>query len=293
MNASNTTDAPRPVELNRPLRDVAVGSAIAGITAITLLIAAAWPAPDDLEPPASANPPPQVEPDLGPESQPAPGDGKLEIIESGYTPIKDLAGDSMVSWGAIVENTSATMTAVSTVYIEPYDTDGESLGADTDWDLAVEVEHLMPGEVIGVGSTSYIDDGDFDGLKMHIGETIWFNPEDLDEGSLTTSDIATEWVDVGSTSNYWSDDGISFPENERGDLQVTFTVTSTFSTLLQDVSACVIYRDKDGDIIGASRPDDIGYSVDYPPGWSIRTLETSYGPPEGLDEGSIEVYALP
>ncbi|MFD0557429.1 hypothetical protein FB566_2699 [Stackebrandtia endophytica] len=292
MTVSTTSAAPQQVELTRPLHTVMVGGTVAMITVIALLVTAAWPGPDDALPTAESTPP-LVEPDYGPEAQVNPEDSSLEIIEFGFTPMADLAGDTMVSWGAIVMNTSSTMTAVSGVYIEPYDTDGESLAFDTEWDLWVDIKHLMPGETIGLGSTSYIDDGDFDTLEVHIGTIEWYVPEELGNGTLTTTDIDTEWVNVGERKNYWSSDGISFPENERGDLRVTYTVTSTYSTLLDNVSVCVIYRNDDGEIIGSSRPDDVGYTTDYPPGWSIRSVETSYGPPEDLDVDRIEVYALP
>lgn len=293
MTPSTSYSAPRHVELARPLHTVATSCIVVAVTAVALLTAAAWSTGTGTETPAAENTPPQLELDYGPEPVEDSGDGGLEIVESGYTPMVDLAGDAMVSWGVIVKNTSSTMAAVSGVYIEPRDTDGESLAADTDWDHWVDIENLMPGETVGVGSTSYIDDGDLDELEVHIGTTMWFTPEDLGNGTLTTTEIETEWVNVGERSNYWSSDGISFPENDRGDLLVTFTVTSTYSTLLENVSACAIYRNDDGEIIGASRPDDVGYSTDYPPGWSIRSLETDYTPPEELDVDAIEVYALP
>lgn len=286
-----------PVELHRPFHDVAIMCAVTGITAIMLLVAAAWPSSAADEPSAAAEPPLADPPVNAPQGEPQadPGDGDLEIIESGYTPMEDLAGDTMVSWAAIVKNTSPTMTAVSSVHIEVYDADDESLTEDHDWDTAATIANLMPGQVVGVGSTSYIDDGDVDRVDVNFGETEWYEPglSWLGEGNLTTSDVETEWVNIGKKSNYWSEDGISFPENETGDLLVTFTVESTYPMMLESVSACAVFRNEDGDIIGASRPSDIGYHVDYPSGWSIRSLETSYGPPDGIDADQTQVYALP
>ena len=295
MNRINVKRSRTMVELQRPLHNAALMCVVVGTTAMALLVAAAWPASTAEE--ASADPPPEALPfdfDI-PEPVPDPGDGELEIVESGYTHMTDLVGDAMVSWAAIVTNTSSTMTAVSTVFIEPYDTDGDSLTQERDWGVSAHIHNLMPGETVGVGTTSYIDEGDFADLDLHIGHTDWYKPEEsrFGEGNLTTSDIETERVNIGETANYWSSDGISFPENEDGDLLVTFTVESTFPTILENVSATAVFRNDDGDIIGASSPDDIGYHVDYPPGWSIRTVETTYGPPPGIAEEQTEMYAHP
>lgn len=282
------------VELNRPFRDVTTMCTIIGVTVVVLLMAMALPAArKDSKATLVAYPFPYIESIETPVPLDPPDDGELEIVESGYTPVTDLAGDPMISWAAIVANTSSTMTAASTVFIRLMDAEGNRI--DSYSGTAVRIPNLMPGEEIGVGNTGYIDAGDIFDAHIDLVDTEWYEPSQtaLAEGSITTSDFIIERVNIGDTESYWGSDGISAPTNELGDLRVTFTVTNTYPDTFQNIFLCAVYRNADGEIIGADSSGEVFFSVDYPPGQSIRIFESEYPPPPATDDDRTIVYPLP
>lgn len=72
---------------------------------------------------------------------------------------------------------------------------------------------------------------------------------------------------------------------------MTIRVESGYRELLVSALATAIYRDADGEIVGASAPRDFEEDGDFPPGWSVRTIEANPGPPDSAVDDKIEVYA--
>lgn len=222
------------------------------------------------------------------ESSEANDGGELTIVESGYTGLTDLAGDRMVSWGLIVENTSKTEVATSVVSYQAIDANGDEVSAEVAWDNKVEIFALKPGERTGVGATSYLG-VEFEKLTFHFSNTIW-TPDAKAIGTVEAEKVSVKRVGKGDDENYWGSDGISHPVNAKGRLRITIRVESGYRVLVGG-AATAIYRDTDGEIVGASDPDDFERYGDFPPGWCERTIEVGPGPPAAAVDEKVEVYA--
>ncbi|HEY1178763.1 MAG TPA: hypothetical protein VGF17_21635 [Phytomonospora sp.] len=211
--------------------------------------------------------------------EPPPG-SELAIVESGSTPMRDLVGDHMLSWGVVVENPSATLHVSGTVTMTAT-VDG------VEDPVSVQLAFLAPGAKTAIGDTSYVADGTVSDVDFAVTGVQWSDTRGMSYAATATG-IEGTWVDVGETENYWSSDGISFPVNERGDLNLNFRVESSHDVLARNTVYTALFRDRDGEIVGAYS-DAFGVDV-IPPGWSTRQFRVQYGPPESTVAQGIEVY---
>ncbi|CAM3554832.1 hypothetical protein [Stackebrandtia soli] len=219
--------------------------------------------------------------------------GSVEIVEYGFTPVKDVAGDDQISWGVIVENTSADSVAIATVALAVKGEDGSSLTEGTGWDVDVMTPLLAPGERVGIGSTSYIDDGEVADAKPTISAERWWLAADQPTAAdaVDVSELTSDWVGAGDEVPYWGSDGIGSFVDTDGTLRLRFRV-EVEGEAIHSPRAVAIFRNEDGDIIGANRPDEIGSSTTIPHGWSYQEINVKYGPPPNTDADSIEIYVF-
>jgi hypothetical protein len=279
-------DAPLPRLATVPLVAIAVVAVIIG------------PAFDGEDPAPSAGTPeiPAAEFDTPAVAEPVytPDDGDLKIVEFGYSELSDLSDDKMVSWAAVVENTSADTAVTGMVAFDADTKSGDRLG-DQEYPPSATVPLLLPGERTAVGSTDYLERGGLSNGEVVVTEPQWWSADALPYSTpkVTADQIETARVGKGQTDSYWSHDGIEALVDKDGDLTVHFRVDSESDKLYEDPTAMALFRDKDGDILGASNPLDFDSGAEFPPGWSMQTLVVKQGPPKGTDEDAVEIYLYP
>jgi len=211
-----------------------------------------------------------------------PVEGALNLTESGYTPLRDLVGDQLLSWGGVVENTASALYAVPTVRAT-FTAGGEEVTLES------PVGAIAPGTKSAVGGTDYIPSGKLGKVTVSVVAVRWVDTVGTPL-VVSVSEIEATWIGAGDKANYWSSDGISFPVDERGDLVVTFRAESQAPTLIRSPVYVALYRDADGRILGAHSDVSIGDVL--PPGWCLRDFRVNEGPPEKTAEDGVEVYVL-
>lgn len=225
-----------------------------------------------------------------------PGGGAITIVESGYRRLTDLAGDPMLSVGAVVANTSTSMTGAAEIEVSLVDDDGKPVEDPERRSLTITVPPLLPGQRSGLGSTAYTArTGEYSSVQLTIGRTRWWPPDAAppELGAITVSDVTVSWQGKGERESYWNDSGISAPVNKRGRMNLAFHVESAQPDIV-NTAISVVYRDTEGHIVGGYGTDD-GHEFYglIPPGRSERSLEIRYGPPAGTADTAPEVYLLP
>ncbi|ADD45622.1 hypothetical protein [Stackebrandtia nassauensis] len=255
--------------------------------------------PFDDTPPHLSTPSPEstdtVPPDAPPTDKPS-DDGEVRIVEKGYQPLVDVAGEPQVSWGAMVENTSEEMVAVVTLKLAILDGDGKSLNKEHgDYDLDPTVPVILPGQRVGIGDVVYMDSSGVAKVKLDVADVRWY-PVDGQTGAfaeLKVSKVKGSWVNQGQEVPYWGDDEIGAYADERGDLLLRFRVDSGYERIVERPGGCAIFRDDNGKIVGASPLEALNLRAEIPPGWSKQHLIVTDGPPENFDASATKVYVYP
>lgn len=263
-----------------PLSPLGLGSCVAVAAAV---VSALLPGPSDVD-----APPPVGAPASVPAQEPrplqaeAPAEGTVTLTESGYTPLRDLVGDHQLSWGGVVENTASALYAVPTVKAT-FTAGGEEV------ELESPAGVIAPGARSAFGGTDYIPGGKLGEVTISVVAVRWVDTAGASL-AVTVNEIESTWVDAGETANYWSSDGISFPVDERGDLELAFRVESKAAVIIGQLTYVALFRDADGRILGAY--SDVGFDEKIPPGWSLRDFRVRYGPPDRTVEDGVELFAL-
>lgn len=264
-----------------PLSPLRLGSCVAVAAAVLSAFLLAPSSVDTASPPVGT-PATETPPQLAPQQAEAPAEGTLTLTESGYTPVRDLVGDHLLSWGGVVENTASALYAVPTVKAT-FKAGGETV------ELGSPVGVIAPGTKSAVGSTDYIPDGKLGEVTISLVAVRWVDTLGASL-AVTVNEVEGTWVGAGETANYWSSDGISFPVDERGDLVLAFRVESRAATMIEQLTYVALFRDADGRIIGAY--SEIGLGEMVPPGWCLRDFRVRYGPPDRTVEDGVEVHVL-
>jgi hypothetical protein len=279
----------------RPGRLAVALIAVGAVAATTIGVIAAQRGPAD--PPDPASPP--TPSGHGPADLPlaaAEDGGELRIVESGFTPITDVAGEPMVTWGLVVENTSRETAASVTVNLDILDQHGDSLVTEiSDYATTREISLVMPGQRAGIGDATYVTAPDVAEMSFRLDNPRWLPVANtvFPVAALTAGDIETSREDGRRVLMYWDEEGIRPVEAEHGPLVVQFRVESGYDRILDDPSAQAVFRDRDGTIVGGTHPGDTDLWTTIPPGWSIQRIRTGDGPPASADLARTEVYVYP
>lgn len=222
---------------------------------------------------------------------------KIRIVEQGYTPIKDIGDDNLVTYGAVLENTDPERVATVQVGVQILDRQGRSL-IDALYTHRI-VRHLMPGQRGGVTDCVYLNGPNVATVRLTVEQVAW---SPVDPKRWYSAPLSATLLDTGVRKGegdtlYWGKGGMrAIPAGD--DLLVRFEVTSGYAGVVDRrigvarPGVAVVFRNAAGAIIGGS--DEI-FSVyaQYPPGRSEHTMQVKYGPPPGTDTSKIEIYAYP
>jgi hypothetical protein len=280
------TGSPLPPLSSTPFIMVSLAALFtAVITLVVLLGSAPAPAlmalPDDW--------PPTVEDPSGvfaPATQ--PNDGDLSIEESGYSVIEDSIGDFLISWGAVVVNTSQEMAVGAVIAVRLKAADGSNIdmiGSE------VHLNPIPPGGRVGIGDETYISDPDITEFQLAANNLSWWSPEAAVRiADFSVSEIETWWAGKGEPVMHWDDeDGISEQVSD-GKLYLRVRVESQLRTVVASPGAAVLFRDEAGALIGGASLYLTHSLAAVPPGWSYQEFWVKYGPPADYDESKIEVH---
>jgi len=228
---------------------------------------------------------------------PAAADGgQLRIVESGFSPLTDVAGEPMVTWGLIVENTSQVTAAMVGVSVDILDAGGRSLVPETsDYAKSRGISRIMPGQRAGIGDAVYVTGPGVASVSFHLGDPQWLPTGMLQipVAPLAASQVETSRYMGSGTVPYWDENGIRILSDDQGLLRITFRVESGYDSILGDPSAQAIFRNAQGAIVGGTAPGDTDAWAIFPPGWSNQRIDVRDGPPATADLSRTEVYPYP
>lgn len=273
---------------------VASGLLVATILTLTVLLVvkhasadpgSATPAPTPSRPLFSAPPSPLPT---------APDRGTVRVTESGYENIRDVAGEPQADWGVVVTNTSHTATAAVTLALSFLDRKGKEISAEGFYRTAT-LTAVPPGQRAGTGDAAYLTASTVARFRVRVAAVRWWPASTRypTRAPLTVDHVSTAWTGKGESVPYWGSRGVGSYRNERGDLTVSFRVTSRYPTLLTEPAATVVFRDRKGRIVGGGSDVALVGELTYPPGWSEQSVRVKYGPPHDVDVARTEVYAYP
>ncbi len=163
----------------------------------------------------------------------APDGGGLRVVEQGFTNI-----NYGVSYGAIVENTSASV-AYRTQVTFGFSTNGEQLEPPPTTLNTQQIPIILPGQRIGVGTTASLPAPySATSVELRLGETTWLNRTDVgrDLGPVTATLVRSE-----------------HPNHDYpGYLEITYTSATNTCRQLAGRGAATVLRDPSGTIIGGT-----------------------------------------
>lgn len=252
MTRSPRFRAPSPLQLGSAL------AVVAAVLAVTVL-------PTDTSGSTSDRPssvPATASPTSRPSPANAPLDGDLVIVESGHSLFPGASGRRELSWGAVITNTATVLLAEGTASIE-MTAAGERVSMNDPIPL------LAPGSTAVVGLTLPPPDGKVTDMRVVITAVRWWTADA--PASIVATDVEGGVDDYG--------------------LILRFRVESGFDDMVFTPRYHALFRDEDGDILGAS----LGFSSGdrLPPGWSIREIEFQGIPAPGTVQDAIEVFVAP
>jgi hypothetical protein len=209
-----------------------------------------------------------------------PDGGEIRVVESGMSVWSD-ESSGLVSYGAIIENTSGTVAHRIPVSLWLLDAEGDRIPGSTghDWGGLV-VAQLLPGQRLGIGDTNVLsEDEQAADLEVVIEEPDEW--QTLDETvfyhhPVIASDVTTERTERGAT------------------LSATVDATYTFETLVPGSAGIrgnfvPIFRNSEGRIVGA----DECCERFIPPGSFREALDFAVPPPPEADDARTELYVVP
>ena len=194
------------------------------------------------------------------------------------------SGDAnVVSFGAIIENTSGAVAHDSVVSIWLVDADGERIDGPVEGASAFDqrLTRLLPGERVGVGATQSVSDEVAD-LDVEIKP-------------------ATEWLALDR--EYWLHQPVVARDvtivRVPGSTTIEFTVDAAYTSEMVPGGFgtrgdyIAIFRDAAGTLVGGvDCCVPLAASDVVSPGRSRGALALHYGVPERADDSHTEVYVL-
>ncbi|MGH3664114.1 MAG: hypothetical protein ACRDTQ_19960 [Micromonosporaceae bacterium] len=202
-------------------------------------------------------------------------DGKIHVVEKGFSTTTDGSGGNMITFGILFENTSKFVAHPAEIRLNMLDASGERIDVEK-WELDTSVPTIMPGQRFGIGGDVY-NSGKTKLAKLGVTveETKWWP---LDNYAIEFEDITADNVRVKGSDRDASG-------------AVSFTIHSPYDEPMGGV-AFAIFRDHSGRIVGGT---DEGDWVDtkYPPGTSRGKIKVDHRMPPKLDGSRTEVYVAP
>jgi hypothetical protein len=223
-----------------------------------------------------------------PTSFPEPPDGaELAVVGTGFSVLPSTTGDTSLSWGVVIENTSDEYAAFDgVVTVRLLDAEGNQVdeisGEPTDEPVQFlpTLTRVLPGEQVGFGNTVPGAGAEVAQLAVEV-ETGFWQPVYDDfwwAHPVTASNITAAHTADGSTLGFTVDAAYT-ADMIRGELRVGGHFTA-------------IFRDADGAILGGAKccHGTGEAAVEVPPGQSRGELNLPDGVPERTDDTRIEVY---
>jgi hypothetical protein len=221
----------------------------------------------------------------------------VRVAETGFSATPDPEGvadgpegiaDNILSYGVVVENTSDYVAHNVSVDVRLLDAGGNTIDEIsgepiTDPSLSQVLTRLLPGEHIGVGSTTPHFGAEVTDVRVELEPDLWSSVVDdvWAHQPITTSEVATQRGRDGSTLTFTVDAAYTI-EMLRGRLRVE----SHYSA---------IFRDGDGAVVGGAscctEPGGPDVTVELPPGRSQAALHLDDGTPAVADDARTEIYA--
>jgi hypothetical protein len=205
------------------------------------------------------------------------GGGEVRVADSGLSNTEDSAGEAMVSYAVVVENTSEQVAYLTEISIRLVDDSGEPVkdlvnGEQDDVSRAVYV--LLPGATAALGATTYVEHAGVADLEIGVGDSQWWPADGPKQFAEITVDEVTAEPDGsdGATVGYTAESGYE-----------------------QQPDACAVqavFRDSAGKVVGGSNAGDVA-SPQCPPRGSPGEISVGYGLPSGIDLSKTEVYVDP
>lgn len=206
----------------------------------------------------------------------APGGGGLKVVESGVSMTTDGRGDTMATYGVLLENTSRDHVAYDAeISVTMLDASGQPIGDRLEKATRVTktLRFAAPRQRVGLGRYVYVDRGHtVTSVKVEIGAAWWLPASETRIAPLATSGLTTTTDDT---------------------VHIRFTVDNGYPIPVKRV-AMALLRDAAGAIVGGTGPEEVQESLgEFPPGRSPGEIESIGGAPPGLDLGRTEVSVYP
>lgn len=166
----------------------------------------------------------------------APGGGGLRVVEEGHSNVSR----STASFGAIVENTSDLVAYRARITFRPLDANGRSAVIEGSGELlAQEIPIILPGQRIGVGSSTYVAEERSQPVtvarvEIEFGAVRWL-PEGKNFSIITARHLRTER---------------SRDEADTG--SVHYVAESRYCGGLFTRGVVTVFRDSGGAVVGGS-----------------------------------------
>lgn len=209
-------------------------------------------------------------------AQSPPDGGEVRVVDKGFS-AGEQDGEPTVSYGVVVENTSAWVAYVAAVSVRMVDADGgtiEDTVSGSGGALVRDVRAIMPGEQAVLGNGTFVDRAGIADLEVGIEGVQWFPVENgvHEFAELTASDVVVTWEDGKATIDY--------------------TVNSGYAGELEKVWAEAVFRDAAGKIVGGTHPSGTVEGAHGPGASPGRIDAVGPLPPEGGVEVAV-VYLYP
>jgi len=209
----------------------------------------------------------------------APGGGGLEVVESGVSMTADSRGDTMATFGVLLENTSPDQVAFDAeIFITLLDASGRPVSDRIEKSTRVTkiLRFATPKQRTGIGQYVYVDRGRaVTGVKVEIGDSSWLPAADVRIAPLTTSGLTATTTGGGHT------------------VRIRFTLDNGYPVAIKRVAMALLH-DRAGAIVGGTGPEEVRASLgDFTPGRSPGEIQSLGGPPPGVDLARTEVYVYP
>ncbi|MDS1270865.1 hypothetical protein RIF23_11185 [Lipingzhangella sp. LS1_29] len=262
---------------------------IAGVVGYFLVDTGVGQEPEPQVPDTENDQDPAPEPETAPDPQ-APGDpgaaaepgneATVAVVDSGFSVLATPAGEPIVSWGLVLENTGEEAAVTASVQIDIVDDDGDSLIPES-----YEQDQNM-AELLRPGVNDLLEPGQHTGL----GDFVLLTDADVAEVEFEVVDV--EWWEPGSGPDV-EDLAVTAVTATSGDdeLELEFTVDSEHPRDVDSPTVQAVFHNEDGEIVGGSRSLDLAGDYAFAQGESEHRAVIRDGLPPDLDPGDVQLYA--
>ncbi|HEY1177816.1 MAG TPA: hypothetical protein VGF17_16795, partial [Phytomonospora sp.] len=162
------------------------------------------------------------------------------MVDKGFS-AGERDGEPMVSYGVVVENTSAWVAYIAAVSVRMVGADGETVEDTVSGNggpVVRDVRVIMPGTQAVLGNTTFVDRAGTAELEVGVDGVQWWPPDNgtHEFAALTASDVTTSF------------------EDEHAKATVEYTVNSGYGAELETVWAEAVFKNADGAIVGGTHP---------------------------------------